>query len=89
MLFWKSKFQDRIFTLDYDAFTEEPEILGRNLFEFLQLLWKQEYLDGGKNNRPVKTASQLQVKKGIYRGSSKVWKNFEPFIGEAFEPLID
>ena len=89
MLFWKSKFQDRIFTLDYDAFTEEPEILGRNLFEFLQLFWKQEYLDGGKNTRPVKTASQLQVKKGIYRGSSQVWKNFEPFIGEAFEPLID
>ena len=89
MLFWKSKFQDRIFTLDYDAFTEEPEILGRNLFEFLQLFWKQEYLDGRKNNRPVKTASQLQVKKGIYRGSSQVWKNFQPFIGEAFEPLID
>ena len=38
---------------------------------------------------PVKTASQLQVKKGIYRGSSQVWKNFKPFIGEAFEPLID
>ena len=89
MLFWKSKFQDRIFTLDYDAFTEEPEILGSNLFDFLQLSWKQEYLDEKRNDRPVKTASQLQVKKGIYKGSSQVWKNFEPFIGKAFQPLID
>ena len=89
MLFWKSKFQDRIFTLDYDAFTEEPEIIGRNLFDFLQLSWKQEYLDEKRNDRPVKTASQLQVKKGIYKGSSQVWKNFAPFIGKAFQPLID
>ena len=89
MLFWKSKFQDRIFTLDYDAFTEEPEIIGSNLFDFLQLSWKQEYLDGTRNDRPVKTASQLQVKKGIYRNSSQAWKNFEPFIGKAFQPLVD
>ena len=89
MLFWKSKFQDRIFTLDYDAFTEEPEIIGSNLFDFLQLSWKQEYLDVTRNDRPVKTASQLQVKKGIYRNSSQAWKNFEPFIGKAFQPLID
>ena len=89
MLFWKSKFQNRIFTLDYDAFTEEPEIIGSNLFDFLQLSWKQEYLDVTRNDRPVKTASQLQVKKGIYRNSSQAWKNFEPFIGKAFQPLID
>ena len=89
MRFWKTKFHDRIFTLDYEAFTEEPEIEGANLFEFLQLSWKQEYLDSKKSNRPVKTASQLQVKKSIYRGSSQVWKNFAPFIGKAFQPLID
>ena len=89
MLFWKSKFQDRIFTLDYDAFTEEPKIIGSDLFDFLQLPWKQEYLDGKTNKRPVKTASQLQVKKGIYRGSSQAWKNFEPFIGKVFQPLLD
>ena len=89
MIFWKSKFHDRIFTLDYDAFTEEPEIIGRNLFDFLRLPWKQEYLDNRKSKRPVKTASKLQVKKGIYRGSSQVWKNFEPFIGKAFQQLID
>jgi tetratricopeptide (TPR) repeat protein len=89
MLFWKSVFPDRIFTLDYEAFTEEPEIMGSNLFDYLQLPWNQQYLDGTKNNRPVKTASQLQVKKGIYRGSSQTWKNFEPFIGKVFQPLLD
>ena len=89
MLFWKSKFRDRIFTLDYEAFTEQPEIVGINLFDYLQLPWDPQYLDGKKNKRPVKTASQLQVKKDIYSGSSQVWKNFEPFIGKAFEPLID
>ena len=89
MLFWKSKFRDRIFTLDYEAFTEQPEIVGSNLFDYLQLPWDPQYLDGRKNKRPIKTASQLQVKKDIYSGSSQVWKNFEPFIGKAFEPLID
>ena len=89
MLFWKSKFRDRIFTLDYEVFTEQPEIMGSNLFDYLQLPWNQKYLDGKKNTRPVKTASQLQVKKGIYRGSSQIWKNFEPFIGKVFQSLLD
>ena len=89
ILFWKSKFQDRIFTLDYDAFTEEPEILGSNLFDFLQLPWSKQYLNTEKNNRQVSTASRLQVKQGIYKNSSQVWKNFEPFIGKAFQPLLD
>ena len=89
MRFWKSRFPDRIFTLNYEAFTENPEIIGSNLFDFLQMAWKQEYLDVKKNKRPVKTASQLQVKKEIYKGSSQIWKNFAPFIGKAFQPLID
>ena len=37
MLFWKFKFQNRIFTLDYDAFIEEPEIIGSNLFDFFEV----------------------------------------------------
>ena len=89
MLFWKSNFTDRILTLDYDAFTEVPEVVGENLFNFLKLPWELTHLSGEKNKRPVKTASQLQVRKSIYKGSSTVWKNFEPFIGNSFDPLID
>ena len=71
MLFWKSEFRDRNFTLDYEAFTKQSEIMGRNLFNYLQLPWDQQYLDGKKKKRPVKTALQLQVKKGIYIKGSK------------------
>ncbi|GIR85510.1 MAG: hypothetical protein CM15mP85_21340 [Rhodobacterales bacterium] len=61
------------------------DVIFLNFYSFLET----RIFGWGKTTAPVKTASQLQVKKGIYRGSSQVWKNFEPFIGEAFEPLID
>ena len=68
---------------------KSQKLLEATFLIFLKFSWKQEYLDQKRNDRPVKTASQLQVKKGIYKNSSQTWKNFEPFIGNAFQPLID
>ncbi len=68
---------------------KSQKLLEATFLIFLKFSQKQEYLDQKRNDRPVKTASQLQVKKGIYKNSSQAWKNFEPFIGNAFQPLID
>jgi hypothetical protein len=35
----------------------------------------------------VKTASQQQVRKKVYKGSSQAWRKYEPFLGGAFDEL--
>jgi len=35
----------------------------------------------------VKTASNLQVRKKVYKGSSEQWKKFEKYLNKAFDGL--
>jgi hypothetical protein len=37
--------------------------------------------------RYVKTASSLQVRKKVYKGSSEEWKKFEKYLDRAFDEL--
>ena len=89
MRFWKAKLSNRLFTLKYENFTANSHKVGKKLFDFLELDWEDGVLDQKNQKRAVKTASQLQVKREIYSGSSLVWKKFEPFIGKEFDNLMD
>jgi hypothetical protein len=51
------------------------------------LPWDKNCLSPHKNNQNVKTASQHQVRKKIYRGSSEKWKRFEPFLEDTIKAL--
>ena len=73
----------------YNKYLDNQNLILPNINKKNQSSYHLYNLNVKNNKRPVKTASQLQVKKGIYKGSSEVWKNFKPFIGKSFEPLID
>jgi hypothetical protein len=55
------------------------------LLDYCDLDWEENCLNFQDNIRSIKTASVLQVKKGIYQGSSEVWKEYESFL----TPLIN
>lgn len=87
MDFWLSRFSDRIILLDYEKLTDDPETITRKLVGDLGLLWTDKFLQPQNNSGVVRTMSITQVRNPIYKGSSRAWQNFEPYIGTAFENL--
>ena len=39
------------------------------------------------NKRAIKTASDIQARKKIYKSSVNSWKNYEKYLGEVFKRL--
>ncbi len=84
MAFWRVRFGDRIYDVDYEALTENQEAETRKLLAFCDLEWEDGCLDFQATRRAVKTFSLHQVRKKMYQGSSQAWRRFERHLG----PLI-
>lgn len=87
MSFWRERHQDRIYDLDYEHLTVDQEAETRKLVNALGLDWEDACLSPQKNDRKVKTASQQQVRKEVYKGSSEEWRRYEPYLNGAFDTL--
>jgi tetratricopeptide (TPR) repeat protein len=87
MHFWSQSYSDRIYNLDYEKLTEDQELETRRLIEYLELKWEDECLTPQNNKRSVITASQQQVRKKVYTGSSQAWRKYEPFLDGVFDGL--
>lgn len=84
MEFWQTRFPNTIYHLDYEELTENQEIETRKLLDYCGLDWEQSCLDFHATKREVKTASQVQVRKKMYQGSSSAWIKYE----RQLQPLI-
>ena len=87
MEFWQRQYGSEIYHLDYDKLTIKQELETKKLIEFLELEWENSCLSPQTNKRSVRTASQQQVRKKVYKGSSEAWRKFEPFLNAVFEKL--
>ena len=87
MEFWQSEYSDRIYNLNYEKLTTDQEGETRELIDILGLDWNKACLSPHKNKRRVRTASIQQVRKKVYQGSSEVWREYEPYLGRAFNNL--
>ena len=85
MEFWESSLGKIIYNLDYELLIVNQENETRNLIEFLGLGWDEKCLSPQNNTRGVSTASNTQVRKKVYQGSSQQWKKYEPFLSGAFD----
>jgi hypothetical protein len=88
MDFWAKRHSKRIYNLDYELLTVNQESETRQLIEYLCLDWDKNCLSPQNNTRSVATASNLQVRKKVYQGSSEQWKKYEPFLNGAFDGLL-
>ena len=88
MDFWTSALSKRIYNLDYEQLTVNQENETRQLIEYLGLDWDEGCLSPQNNTRRVATASNLQVRRRVYQGSSEQWKKFKPFLNGAFDGLL-
>jgi len=80
---WLDLYRDRIHIVDYESLTKDPEQSIHAMLQFCELDMEQTCLDFHKNKSAVATASAMQVREPIYRGSVARWKKYE----SSLEPL--
>jgi tetratricopeptide (TPR) repeat protein len=88
MEFWSSQFPSRVCDVDYEVLTVNQEDETKKLINYLGLKWEEECLSPQDNKRSVATASNIQVRQRVYKGSSQQWQNFKPFLDGAFDELL-
>ena len=79
MDFWKSKFDKKIYEINYEDLVKNPEIEIKNLLNFCNLQFEQKCLEHHKSKNPIKTVSINQSRKPIYKDSiesNRKYKNF-------------
>ncbi len=86
---WEAVLPDRIFQVRYEDTIAEPETRSRALIDHCGLEWDEACLSFHKVERPIMTASKLQVRKPIYKTSVARWKRFEPWLGPMNDILAE
>ena len=87
MEFWKKNLNQRIYNIDYDLLTIKQEDETRKMLDYIGLNWEDACMSPEQNTRSVATASSIQVRKKVYKGSSEKWKLYKPYLAGAFDCL--
>ncbi len=69
MNFWKSRYENFIFDLQYENLINNQIEVSRKLFKFCDIKWDKKIFDFYKSGKRINTASISQVKKSIYNTS--------------------
>ena len=85
MEFWSVSLSKRIYNLDYELLTINQENETRKLIRYLAINWDKRCLSPQNNTRSVATASNMQIRKKIYQGSSEKWKRYKPFLANKLD----
>jgi tetratricopeptide (TPR) repeat protein len=77
--------QGRILDVRYEEVVSDLEGLARRITAHCGLHWDERCLSFYQTERPVLTASAMQVRQPIYKNSVGRWRIYEPFLA----PLLD
>ena len=80
MKFWENKYNGALYNLCYEELVECPEREIRNLLAHCSLDWESSCLKFHKNKQSINTASRIQVRQLMYKGSSEAWKKYRDQI---------
>jgi tetratricopeptide (TPR) repeat protein len=86
---WRRVLPVPMFELHYEELTADQDGVSRRLVEFCGLEWDQRCLRFHETQRPVRTASTLQVRRPMYRSSVGRWRRYEAHLGPLLEALGD
>ena len=87
MNFWQRLFPKSIIEIKYEELIKNPKKEIPNIIKLLDLEWNDKCLNFYDNKRVIKTASDTQARKKIYKNSLNVWKNYEPYIKDELRRL--
>ena len=89
MIHWKNILKEFVIDIQYEEIIHDPEQQIRSLLKSCNLGWNINCLKFYNNKRIIKTASDTQARKKIYKSSIDSWKNYEKFMGDSFKNLED
>lgn len=71
----------QLLDVPYDALVTDQEAWSRKMIDFIGLDWDPRCLDFQQTKRKVETASQWQVRQGVYTSSVERWRKYEKYLG--------
>ncbi len=74
--YWHQQFPDAVYLQNYEDLVRQPEQQIKTLLQFCQLPWEDACLHVEKNQKPVSTASKVQVREPINDRSVGRWRNY-------------
>ena len=80
MAFWKKKYPENVVEVKYENLIKEPNKIIPKLIKDCNLKWEKNCLKFYNNDRPIKTASDVQVRNKIYSSSINYWKNYKNYL---------
>lgn len=84
---WRNLYPDNFYTINYESLVRNPEQEIRALLSFCGLEWEEACLAVEKNNKPVATASAVQVRQPISATSVGQWKHYATYLEPAIAVL--
>ena len=87
MEYWKKKFPNTIYDLNYEELINDPTFKIKELIKFCNLDWQENCLHFYDSKRSIKTLSVAEARKPIYKSSLSGSSNFEPFLKHSFSKL--
>ncbi len=77
----------RMLDVRYESVVEDVEAEARRIIDYCGLPWDERCLRFHETERPVRTASAVQVRKPIYGASVGRWRPYAKLIGPLLEAL--
>jgi Sulfotransferase family len=86
MAHWRSVLPDGgMLDVQYEELVADFEPQARRIVAYCGLEWDKRCLDFHQLQRPVRTASAVQVRQPLYRSAIGRWRSYAPWLG----PLLD
>jgi len=78
---FKKKYPGFIYDLNFEDFTNEPEIESKKLLKYCNLTWDKKCLEFYKRKDIItKTTSRIQIRKPIYKNSTDKYLPYKKFL---------
>ena len=88
MSFYRDKYKNHIYFLNYDQLVNDTETQIRKLIDWLGLPWNYSYLNPHESKQGFFTASTVQVRSPINNKSVGGWQNYSKLLQEPLDFFI-
>jgi tetratricopeptide (TPR) repeat protein len=90
MAHWRSTLPPgTMLDVSHEELVDDLEGQARRLIEYCGLTWDEQCVSFHKTRRPVKTASAVQVRRPLFRGSLQRWRRYEAGLAPLLQALGD
>jgi tetratricopeptide (TPR) repeat protein len=84
---WRTVLPAPLLEVDYEETVADLEGAARRLVAWCGLVWEPECLEFHRAQRPVRTASAVQVRQPVFRTSVGRWRHYEQALAPLFAAL--